>query len=492
MAMGLLMASGCSKFLDQKPQDFASSTTFFTTPTQINEVMNGAYSGLQTLYSGGGDFWGMSEMRSDNTTFEYNNEDRGSLQLEDMDYYLVTTDNNYVETIWSNLYGTISQCNGLLDNIDHVTFTDDTLKSRYIGQAEFLRAFYYFNLVRLWGNVPLVLHQVSDPNKAYVAKASVDSIYLQIISDATDAASRLPVAGDWSSADVGRATQGAANTLLGEVYMTRKNFPSALKAFEKVTGYSLLTHYADLYNPANKNNAESVFEVQYSNAIQGEYSDYLYSFAPLYSGFSTIGAFDPNSGSGRNIPTRDMLAAYEKGDARKNASVAWFVDPLNISKGYAEAQHDSVPYVKKYATKPIVSGQQDNDFYIYRYAQVLLWMSEAINEVDGPTAQAYSDINQIRHRAGLAGLTPGLSKANFRTAVYREQRVESAFEDHRWFQLLRTGQALEVMTQNGLAQKKYQTWLPAAAYQIQAYQLLFPIPLREVNLNDLPQNPGWH
>lgn len=491
LALTACAAAGCNKFLQRQENltDFVSSTTFYKTPTQIDEAVAGVYSSLRSLYSAGGNFWGMLEMSADNTTFEYNNQDRGSLELENMDYFMVTTDNNYLLSNWTSLYNIISQCNGVLDNIDNASYTDQTAKAESIGQAEFVRALAYFDLVRLWGSVPLVVHQVTTPSKAYTPQASVDSIYAQITTDATDAAAKLPAS--WPSASVGRATRGAAYTLLGEVYLTLKNYPAAVKALQSVTGYSLQPDYASLYNPANKNSSESIFEIQFNAAIQGQASNYLYYFAPLYSGFATIGSFDPNSGSGRNLPTRDLMASYEKGDKRENASITWFVDPLNVTNGYVEAQHDSVPYINKYSTKPAVSNEQDNDFYIYRYADVLLWLSEATNEVDGPTSTAYGYINQVRNRAGLPNLATGLSQGAFRQAVYHEERVEEAFEDHRWFQLVRTGQALSVMTRNGAEQKAYQTWLPANSYSIQQYMLLWPIPINEVTLNKLTQNPGW-
>lgn len=484
-----ITACGCSKFLDQQPQDFASSTTFFKNVTQLKEVLNGGYAGLQNLYNADGNLWAMTEMRSDNTTFEYNNEDRGSLQLENLDYFQVTTDNNYLETIWTSIYNSIAQCNGVIEHIDDVPYVSDDQKAEIYGQAAFLRSLFYFHLVRLWGSVPLVLRQVDDPAKAYNTKASVDSVYRQIIADATEAAKDLPQS--WPSSDLGRATRGAAYALLGEVYLTKKQYQLAISAFDKVSGYALLSSYAGLYQPSGKNNVESIFEIQYSNAIEGEASNYLYTFAPLYSGFKTIGSFDPNSGAGRNIPTRNMINAYEAGDLRKAASIAWFVDKLNTDKGYAEAQHDSVPFINKYASKPIVSGKQDNDFYVYRYAQVLLWKAEAINEQLGPNGQAYENVNLVRKRAGLPALEKGLSQADFRKAVYHEQRVENAFENHRWYQLLRTGEAKARMTANGAEQKSYQKWLPASSYDIQDYKILFPIPLNEIQLNNIEQNEGW-
>jgi hypothetical protein len=248
-----------------------------------------------------------------------------------------------------------------------------------------------------------------------------------------------------------------------------------------------MTDYQDLFDPAHKNNVESVFEVQYTSTVQGEASSFIYTYAPLYSGFKTIASFSASSGGGRNIPTRDLMNAFEKNDRRKAASISWFVDPLN--EAYDEAQHDSMPYIRKFAATPPLPNEQDVDFPVYRYAEVLLWKAEALNEL-GETAQALPLINEVRNRAGLGNLA-ALSQTAFREAVYHEERVESAFEDQRWFQLLRTGQAASVMTHHGTAQKAYQKWLPAEAYDLQPYKLLLPIPLREVTLNKLEQNPGW-
>lgn len=489
----VILASGCNKYLQRQESliDFTSSSTFYKTPQQIDEAVSGMYASLRGTYAAGGNFWAVTEMVSDNTTFEYNPVDRGSLQLENLDYFMETPDNTSLLPIWSHIYSTISQCNAILDNINNASFPSGSAYKDYaIGQAEFVRALDYFNLVRLWGSVPLVLHQVTSPAKAYTPQSSVDSIYAQIISDASDAAAKLPAS--WPPSGVGAATSGAANTLLGEVYMTQKNFTAAIAAFNKVKGYSLFPSYVGLFDPANKNNSESIFEIQYNASIQGQASNYLYDFAPLFSGFATISnSFDRTSGGGWNIPTRDMENAYQFGDQRKAASIGWFVDSLNITNGYVESQHDSIPYILKYATPPAISNRQNNDFYVYRYADVLLWLSEANNEVNGPTAESYNDINAVRNRAGLPNLTPGLTQDAFRDSVWHEERVEEAFEDHRWFQLLRTGQALSVMAKNGVEQKAYQTWLPSTAYNMQSYMLLFPIPFNEVTLNKLNQNPGW-
>src|SRR5699024_2066784 len=167
----------------------------------------------------------------------------------------------------------------------------------------------------------------------------------------------------------------------------------------------------------------------------------------------TIGSFSPSGGDSRNIPTRDMINTYEQGDKRKDASITWYTNENQVK--FDEAQGDSIAWVKKFAAKPDKPDKQNINFYVYRYAQVLLWHAEALNE-EGRTGEAYQYINRIRQRAGLNDLQPGLSQSQFRKAVYHEERVENAFEDHRWFQLLRTDRAVPVMTENGKQQKGYQ------------------------------------
>ena len=502
-----LALSGCNGFLNQKPQSIVASSTFYKTPGQISEALNGVYHYLQVLYNAstlqaGDSYWAMTEERSDNTTFEYNPGGRGALQREQIDYFMVTTDNSFLRTVWQDNYQGLEQANMLLSKIKDVKYpaAQADEKNQVIGQAEFIRALLYFNLVRCWGNVPLLVDPITSPSQtSSIKQATPAKIYAQIIKDATDAASKLPA--KWTGSDAGRATKGAANTLLGEVYMTMgqpgnaANYKTADSYFQKViksNDYSLMPNYSDLWDASHKNNSESVFEIQYSAATQNAYSSYLYTFVPLNSGPTTIG-FPLGAAAGRNIPTRNLQKAYEPGDARYAASIAWYVDPGNTQ--YAEAQHDSMPYINKYATKPQVPNKQNNDFYVYRYAQVLLWDAEAQNEINGgPTSDSYSYINMVRNRAGLSNLTAGMNHDQFQTAVWHEERVEGAFEDHRWFQLLRTGRAVSVMTANGAEQKTYQTWLPSASYDVKPYKLLYPIPTHDVQLYDpanLKQNPGW-
>jgi tetratricopeptide (TPR) repeat protein len=493
---GLLGAS-CDSLIDVQPQSDISTETFFRTPAQIDQAILGAYGYLQTLYAanGPGAFTGaysLLEMRSDNTTYQFNVDNRGALHAEQIDEFREQSENIEIQAFWQTSYQGIYQTNVILDRIESVEYGNNTaLKDQHIGEAKFLRAFNYFNLVRLFGGVPLKLHEIKTPSEAYAeGRASVDEVYAQILSDVQDAVQKLP----WTypAEQAGRATKGAALMLLAEVHMTRQNFSEARAALEQIVSagiYELLPDYAEVFNPANKNHRESIFEIQYSNNYEGEEADWIFQFAPFNSGCALMQG--PCQGArvfAWNIPTRDMLDAYEPGDLRKDVSIGWYEDPSNVQ--YDVAIGDSIPYVKKFAWPFNALNRTNENWPVYRYAETLLLLAEALNE-EGRTAEAEPYLNAVRARAGLSPLT-GLSQEEFRQAVWHEQRVELAFENKRWFQLLRTGRALDVMRAHGEQMRQISERMAREnAYQIEPYRLLYPIPLREVILNNLEQNPGY-
>src|SRR5690625_665700 len=207
------------------------------------------------------------------------------------------------------------QC-GFLMNLLHTQ-----LKNQLIGEVKFLRAFYYFNLVRLFGRVPLVLDQVRSPDQAFTtleSRATIDEVYEQIMIDAGDAVDLLPSV--YSGNDAGRATEGAARTLLAEVLMTLEDYPAAISELQKVTdlGYTLLTEYSDVFNPENKNHDETIFDVNYAalESNRGLGSNFIYMFAPFNSG-SQITGFS-GTPTGVNLPTRGVISAFEENDLRRD------------------------------------------------------------------------------------------------------------------------------------------------------------------------------
>lgn len=480
--------SGCNKLLDVEPSTFTSGSNYYQTEQQIKTAVSGAYSTLQDLNGSRGQLYIFTEVRSDNSTFQYNPNQRCCITREQSDEFLNTSSDRFTENLWSVLYNGIQQTNVILGRIDDVTFIDDEKKNQYIAEAKFLRSFLYFNLVRLFGEVPLIVEEVEGPSDAFTSsRAAVDEVYAQVIQDATDAAASLPVS--YTGADIGRATKGAALTLLGDLYLTRKDYANAITTLEQVTqlGYSLVPEYSNVFDPNNKNNTESVFEVQYNAGVEGESSSFFFDFAPFTSGMALTGF--QGQPAALNIPTMSIVDAYEPGDKRKDASIGFYTDPLNTSI-FETYPGDSIPYIKKYYHPPYeINGRSNDNWPVYRYSHVLLMLAEALNE-EGRTGDAYAYINPVRQRAGL-NILSGLSADDFRKAAYQEERVELAFEDKRWYDLLRTGRAIEVMTAHGVEERARFPRVGPESFNMQEYMMLLPIPASEVRLNGYPQNPNY-
>ena len=496
--VSLAVITGCDSVLDVTPETFSGTTNYYQTPDQMDRAILGAYATLQPLYGAGatGPMWSLAEMRADNTTYEQNQTDRSQVLTESVDDFMTTADNTGVSNMWNTSYGGILQTNVILDRIGGVVYTDQVAKDRIIGEAKWLRALYYYNLVRVFGDLPLRLHETQSYDGAFTQQRTpVDSIYKVIIADLQDAITKLPTRTALPAAQAGRATQGAAAMVLADVYMTRKNWQEAANVLQTVIamGYTLVTPYDRAFDPAFKNGPESIYEVQWAEAVVGESSNFLQRFIPNTSGRNlTFGTSDVagSVGSGWNIPTKDMLRAYEPGDLRKNASIAYWVSTANRPE-VDVVFNDTIPYVKKYYHQYATAGRTNDNFPVFRYAEALLDYAETLNEL-GRTTDAYTYINQVRSRAGLPALAADLTQAEFRDAVFREERVELAFEDKRWFQLLRTGRAVDIMTAHGVDIKSYAgARRPAVAYTITPQMLLFPLPVREITNNGFAQNPGY-
>jgi hypothetical protein len=490
------LLAGCQDVLNVKPETFSGTTNYYQTPEQMDRAIFGAYASLQTVYGAGanGPMWLLAEMRADNTTYEQNTTDRGLVLNETVDDFMTTPDNTGVSSMWNTTYTAILQSNTILDRIEAVPYTDQAAKNRIIGEAKWLRALHYYNLVRLFGDVPLLLKETQSYGGAFTSqRTTADEVYKVIIADLQDAITKLPTRTALPSAQAGRATQGAAAMLLADVYMTRKDWQNAATVLQTVVGmgYTLNASYDRVFDPAFKNGPESIYEVQYAEALTGESSAYLQRFIPLTSARNlTFGTSDQANLGGWNIPTKDLLRAYEPGDVRKNASIGYWVSAANRTETDV-AIGDTIPYIKKFYHTYSTAGRTNDNFPLFRYAETLLDYAEALNEL-GRTSEAYPFINQVRARAGLPALAAGLTQAAFRDAVFKEERVELAFEDKRWFQLVRTGRAIPVMTAHGTEVKSYAIGRrPSVAYNITASMLIYPLPVREITINGLPQNPGY-
>lgn len=485
--LAALGIAGCKKdYLSLQPQDSQNAANYYKTPAQFTQAINGAYQPLQGLYNGS--FWVMAEMRSDNTSYEYDSGDRSGTLKEEMDEFRELNNNDYPGEFLGTSYQIIGRCNAIIGRLPAAKL-DAATADPIAGQALFLRAFNYFNLVRLFGNVPLVLNEVQSVDDAYkqATRAEAAKVYAAIIADATDAIAKLPVkyAAD---GDKGRVTKGTAETMLAEVYMTQHKFDLAIPLLRAViasNAYSLNSNYADNFDITRKNGPESIFEIQYMEGSNGLGSDFVDTFIPWDYYDSDITGYEiANSAqNGWNIPTKDMVSAYEDGDNRREASLVEYT-----SNEYGK----DLPFIKKYVSQGAVQGITANDFPVYRYADVYLMLAECLNEQGfAGGGDAFKYLNLVRQRAGLADKTAGnadpalnvSSQDAFRAAIAHERQVELAFENHRWFDLLRTGKAVEVMTAHGAREKAdkapYWTVNPAAYSNI---RLLYQYPLNEQNL----------
>ncbi|WP_139189834.1 MULTISPECIES: RagB/SusD family nutrient uptake outer membrane protein [Rhodonellum] len=476
-ALSIMALVGCGDdFLDRAPISQQNSNNFYKTAADMNNALTAVYGSLQY----GGQYYSslhvIGDLRSDNT--EITNPNAGA-DLQAVDNFTNVAVNSISSSTWNAHYQGIQSANIVIEKIAPVSM-DQNLKARYTAEAKFLRALMYFNLVRIYGEVPLVLEVINNPQDGYsYGRNPVAEIYATIVADLEEAVASLPYT--YGTADIGRATKAAALGLLGKVHLTLKNHQQAIQVLEELVSNAgtaklqLLPEYGSLFGAANRNNAESIFEVQFKSGVAGEGSPFSNQFAPIGSGRAVVSVGNP---LGQNIPTANMVAAYEEGDLRKAVSL----ETSYVLNGNT-VKHN---YVTKYLGTPAANLDSDNNWIVLRYADVLLMYAEALNELgyvaDGP---AFGYLNQVRERAGLlpkSAMNPesGLSvpdQAAFRLAIEQERRVELAFEGHRWFDLIRTERAVAVLGNLGM----------------QTHMRLFPIPQSQIDINPnkITQNPGY-
>ncbi len=492
----LLMSCG-DDFLSIPSQTALTDDIYFKTQEDLQAAVNAVYAPLRDLYAGSeptgngvnGAFI-MGEMHSDNSTYILNSQFRATDNQEQIGDCILLESNSVSTFKYQRTYSIIASANKVLASVDNVEFDDVADQDNIKGQALCLRAFSYFDLVQYFGSVPLHVDPVTTMEGTALPLAPVEEVYTQIISDLTEAISLLPVRSEQS--DLGRVTKGTAQTILANVYMVQKNYASAETLLKEIVSsgeYALVANYADIFDPSFKNNSESIFEIQYRQGTDGYSSTFCYSMFPYPMSMEHVeeltGVIDPQplvGGEGFNTPTPDLIAAYEGGDLR-----------LDVCVGYVEDTHGiEFPFCKKYLHPHLQYQLTDDNWPVYRYAEVLLFLAEAINEQGKSVADALAYINNpvgtssvsIRERAGLGPIVAG-TQAELREAIAKERRIELAFENKRWLDLVRTGKAVEVMTAFGQRVKAD----PSAYYFPTGYapsdaafsqiELTFPLPAAE-------------
>jgi hypothetical protein len=432
----LVMVSSCEDFLDLKPISSSSADGFYQTQDDFEQAVNGAYATLREVYSSGY-YMLFADLRADNTTMlgiGGGTEERKIV----IDNFNLDPTNEHMLTMWRTSYTAIQRANGVLSNISSVDF-DQIKKDQYTGESKAVRALTYFNLVRIFGGVPLITTGDVDISASYdTPRASADDIYSLIVDDLTDAIEMLPPT--YPASEAGRVSKGAAQTLLGQVYLTQHKYADAVTQFNAVItsgNYDLLDNYGDNFTGIAHDNLEIVWQIVYKGGTPSLGSSFPNWCAPVGSERVLV---ELGGAYGFNQPTLDVFNAYTADDLRRDVSIG--VGFTNTSGNYIDAR-----YIKLYVDGGVGDGSNDSDvdWNVFRYSHVLLMCAEAINEAsNGPSTAAYTYINDVRDRAGLTPLS-GLSQSEFREAVYNEERLEVAFEGHRWFDLVRTGRALTVM-----------------------------------------------
>ncbi len=486
--IALFAMNSCKKtYLNLEPVNNYSYYNFAQNESQIEQAVVGCYRKLVPIYSS--HIWFFGDMLSDNTSFRYNPSDRGGIETEKVEEFVGNANESQVVNMYRECYEAIGRSNYVLENLTNITFQSDSVKKIREGEALFFRAFHYFNLVRLYGDVPVVLKSVLEPDAQTATnypRKPVATVYNDVIvPDVTTAINNLPQT--VPAAQKGRLTKDAARVLLAKVLMTQNKFADALTILNQVIGYSLNPIYANNFNPATKNGIESIFEVQTLDVASGGFTfSFMSQWTPWGTG-TTIWPNGSNSRGGLNQPTADLNAAYELTDNRKAVTVG--------SSGTGAA---AILFMRKFLYHNAATQSNPCNWPVYRWADVLLMQAECLNEASFPSAAAFTALNAVRTRAGLPSKSPTspvpalqvLSQADMRLAIEKERRVEFAGEGHRWFDLLRTSRVVPVMTAHGAQEAMLKaTTMNAGAYS--QIKTLIGIPFREIQQFGYPQNSGW-
>ncbi len=502
----------CNKMIDVYPQSNLSTGTYYSNLDEVKAGLTGCYNGMQrSLFNE----WQFTELRSDNakqgapgSTASANRD------LSDLDMFIPATTQQQIYNYWLATYNNIRNCNIVLQKLGVVydpatgviTFNaitipiSETDRKQLAGEAMFIRAYHYFNLVRLFGGVFLVHEPISPTQAKTVNRSTVADIYKLIVADLVTAASSMngltyaqTIATDLGKASLGRATRWAAKGMLGKVYLTLNRKADAITQLQDVitnSGYSLQGTYASVFSIGNEMNSEILFAVRYKAGGLGLGSPFGNTFAPLGTGSTIING----DGDGLNYPTAE-LDTLTNGDLRKPTLI-----------GVTGTGTAAKWYVKKYLFPVTLVDDGESDWPILRYADILLMMAEA----QGYTPGSITLLNSVRPRAGLADYTTTsiASVAQFEQALSTERRIEFAFENQRWFDLLRFNTTMTTVTAEQSMKdhfadeyfSHYRTYLPPTPTlaELQGYvkkdRLLLPIPQHEIDTNTqlvIEQNPSY-
>lgn len=507
MLAGCVGLFSCKKVIDLYPQSNLSTGTYYTNYDEVKAALSGCYNGMQRplLYE-----WQLTELRSDNSKQgQPGSTASTNRDLSDLDMFTPATTHQAIYQYWLSTYNNIRNCNIVIQKLgaayDPASASNsykpidipitETDRKQLAGEAMFIRAYHYFNLVRLFGGVFLVYEAITPAQAKLMNRAPVADIYKLIEADLKTAAASmngLPY-GQQAATNLGRATSWAAKALLAKVYLTLNRKSEAVPLLQDVianSGHKLLTNYANVFSISNEVNEEILFTVRFKAGGLGLGSSFANTFAPLQSGNAVVNG----DGDGLNYPTAD-LDTLTNGDGRKPTLLAVYGTGASAKL-----------YVKKYLSAVTLVDDAENDWPVLRFSDVLLMLAEA----QGFSPSSLQLVSQTRQRAGLSALDPAVvnTVALFEQALSTERRVEFAFENQRWFDLVRFNTTLSTVTAEQSLKdhftreyfSHYRLYTPPAPtldylhQSVTRERLLLPIPQREIDTNTqivIPQNPSY-
>ena len=483
--VAMITISSCKKdFINLSDPTRIITSEYYKDSASMATAVTAAYAALQDMYgkaSGSRGIFPYAEVTSDNSMAVVEGTGIGEFE-----YFTFTPSNPVLQSSWTTMYRSIARCNVVLGRIDKVQMNAG-VKSRWQSEVKFIRALSYFNLVRIWGDVPLVTTEIETVADAYqYGRKPVADIYAQIEKDLTEAEADANLPAKYTSNnDLGRVTKTAVKGLLAKVYLTQNKYSDAVtKLNDFITSYDgtvhmLLPNYSDIFLTTNEMNSEIVFAVRYTKG----------NSPSTGSPFTNYFAYSTSNAGG-------VGTGYLYNTLRKDLVDTLLANGANDKRTAASYTTSGTTYgTKKYADVPAADQDADNDWIVLRYADVLLMYAEALNEQSSSNVStAVTYLNRVRTRAGLTALSAAsFDQSSLRLAIEKERRLELNMEGHRWFDLVRTGRAITVMNNHFT---KYNIKLNATSpvVQIDAHHLLFPIPLNEINTAGsalLPQNPGY-
>jgi len=461
LLFGIAVLAGCSEdFLDVDSRQYVDvDDQESVTPEAF---VNGIY-GMLTEFDYAFAYLGITEILSDNADKGSSPSDNGTdkKELDDLQF---TSSTSSFDAMWTNWYKAIGRATYAIQYTESYGLTDEAYKNRLIGEAEFLRAFHYFYLVRGWGDVPL-------QHISLVDRATKADVYAYIEQDLLDAIAKLPAKSQYDSKDLGRATKGAAQALLAKVYLYEKKWQQSFDMAQAVITsgeYGLESDYAVLWRATSENGTESIFEVQ----ARGEVVAHgVQQYTQTQGARGTSGW-----GWGFNTPSQNLLDTYNaEGDAiRRDATIIFAGETLYDGREVSASVENPMYSEKAYSSANPGADDADKNIRVLRLAEVYLIHAEAANEL-GNTSAALTSLNIVRARVNL----PAATGTDLRNAIWKERRLELAFEHDRWFDLVRTGQAEAAMKAAG------------KTFIVGTHEL-FPIPYNQlIQTPGMAQNPGY-